>query len=274
MYLEGQQRWPRVHLAYGAFESHCHRIFASDDGPDVTREGSDLYLCCACAAGNAEALRVLEGDGLSLAVSAISRIEREHDFVQETLQEVREKLLVGPSAKVLDYTGRGPLLAWLRVVATRCALDHYRSMRASAARKTELSDSLTERGISIESSLARLRYGSSFQSALRRAVTNLPAQDRNVLRMHVNGQCSIDEIGRAYNVHRATAARWLERARARIYEAVRRELGDGRDHFSESEFRSLARAVGSQLELSFSASSSCISETLPRSLSVEAEVGR
>jgi RNA polymerase sigma-70 factor, ECF subfamily len=90
---------------------------------------------------------------------------------------------------------------------------------------------------------------------LRDAVSGLSRQERNVLRMHVTGHCSIDEIGRAYNVHRATAARWLDRTRTRIYEEVRRELCVKRANLTASEFKSLATMMGNELELSLTRSS-------------------
>jgi RNA polymerase sigma-70 factor (ECF subfamily) len=273
MYLDGLSKWPLVKLALDTFEAHCHRVLgsvASASSLDATaavsgtgsvsadtepREGADLFLCCACAVGDPEALRAFAAEAMSVARSAISRIERDPDFVQETLQEVWDRLLVGPDAKVAQYSGRGPLLAWVRVSATRAALDRCRARGLLAARHTELTDKFTAQGPSPELALTRARYGRAFQKALRNAVAALSAQERNVLRMHVAGQCSIDEIGRAYNVHRATAARWLERSRARIYEAVRRELSTRHAQLTDSEFKSLAHVMGSELELSLTGNS-------------------
>jgi RNA polymerase sigma-70 factor (ECF subfamily) len=267
MYLEGRRRWPLATLAFDAFERHCRRVFGADASNDVKREGADLYLCCACAAGDSEALRTFEREGLDVARAAIARVDRDADFVQETLQEVWDKLLVGPRAKVAYYAGRGPLQAWIRVTATRAALDRCRARGATAAREAELSDRLAATGPSPELALTKARYGGAFQKALRAAVAALSGQERNVLRMHVVGQCGIDEIGRAYNVHRATAARWLERARARIYDAVRRELSNRNPELSDSEFRSLARAMGSELTLSLTGNSARASLGLPHSAS-------
>jgi RNA polymerase sigma-70 factor (ECF subfamily) len=256
MYLEGQRKWPRVQLAFDAFESHCGRLFTAEESEEVSPDAADVYLCCACAAQEAEALRSFESEGTSVATAAISRIDRDPDFVQETMQEVWDKLLLGPDAKVAQYSGRGPLKAWIRVTATRVALDRCRSRGQVAARHVELSDRLAAQDQSPESFLTRARFGDEFQRALQRAVAALSAQERNVLRMHVAGQCSIDEIGRAYNVHRATAARWIERARADIYEAVRRDLCSSRHaQLTESEFKSLAHLIGSELELNLSAGS-------------------
>jgi RNA polymerase sigma-70 factor (ECF subfamily) len=267
MYLEGRRRWPLVTLAFDAFELHCRGVFGPEASEGGKREGADLYLCCACVAGEPEALRTFEREGLDVARAAIARVDRDADFVQETLQEVWDKLLLGPTAKVSHYSGRGPLQAWIRVAATRAALDRCRARNVLAARQTALSDRLAAPGPSPDLALTRARYGRAFQKALRAAVAALSGQERNVLRMHVVGQCSIDEIGRAYNVHRATAARWLERARSGIFEAVRRELSSQHAELSDSEFRSLARMMGSELELSLTLSSVHASLGQPHSAS-------
>jgi RNA polymerase sigma-70 factor (ECF subfamily) len=103
----------------------------------------------------------------------------------------------------------------------------------------------------------RSLYAADFQSALRRALAALSPQARNVLRMHVVGRCNIDEIGVAYGVHRATAARWIERARGKIYDEVRRELCV--DHkLTFSEFRSLATLLGTEVELSLGVFSTAV----------------
>jgi RNA polymerase sigma-70 factor, ECF subfamily len=249
MYLEGQSRWPAVSLELHAFERYCSRLFPglSLEGPPV--DAADLYLCCACCAGNYEAQRVFEGNALAVATAAISRFDRGSDFLHDALQELWEKLLLGPSPKVMQYTGRGPLLAWVRVTATRVALDNCRAHGVFASRHVELSERLAAGGSSVENSLMKAKYGRAFELALADAVSSLSAQQRNVLRMHVAGQCNIDEIGRVYNVHRATAARWIERTRAQIYQAVRRALSARRFRLTDSEFRSLALLLRSELDL-------------------------
>jgi RNA polymerase sigma-70 factor (ECF subfamily) len=252
LFSDGGRRWPKVVLSFDAFEEHCGRVCAGGQAIESVREPADLYLCCACIAGDVEALRSLESEALEVARAAISRINRDRDFVQEALQEVWDKLLLGNHAKILQYSGRGPLKGWIRVAATRVALDRCRSRGIRAAREVELSEQLAAQGANPESFLTKARYGAVFQEAIRRAVSALATQERNVLRMHVSGGCSIDEIGRAYNVHRATAARWLDRSRSRIYESVRQELCAERARLTESEFRSLAHSLGSQLELQLS----------------------
>ncbi|MEO8905986.1 MAG: sigma-70 family RNA polymerase sigma factor [Polyangiaceae bacterium] len=256
LYMAGQRCWPQLTLAYEAFVLHCERVRGQEDSDATQREAGDLYLCCACAGTQPEAMRAFESEVLGVAKAAITRIDRDPGFVQDTLQEVWDKLLTGPQAKVKQYSGRGPLKAWVRVSATRLALDRCRSRGSLARRQVELSDALALDEQSAEARLTKRRFGAAFQAALRDAVAALPTQQRNVLRMHLTGRCNIDEIGLAYNVHRATAARWLERARAQIYDAVRADLGQRVAVLTESEFKSLARMMDGELELSLTSVSS------------------
>jgi len=259
MFLEGQRKWPLVKLGFDVFFGHCRRVLLpSDAGP--AREAADLYLCCACAEAQPEALRLFESEGSGVAKAAIARIDRSADFVEDTLQEVWDRLLLGAEPKVKLYSGRGPLKAWVRVAATRVALDRQRARNRFAGQHVELTDRLAAPGGSPEALLLKARFGHAFQQALRDAVTRLSRQERNVLRMHIAGHCSIDEIGRAYDVHRATAARWLERTRTQIYEEVRQELCVKREHLTASEFKSLASIMGGELELSLSRSSERLSD--------------
>ncbi len=253
MYQEGLRKWPDVPLGFDAFARHCAALFGPQGALDE-REGADLFLCCACALGESEALRTFEREVVPVARLAVSRIRKDREFVEETLQEVWDKLLFGPGAKVAKYSGLGPLAAWVRVAATRTALDRCRALGVAMARQVELTDALAASEHSAELALARARYGAAFQGALREAVANLSVRERNVLRMHVCAQCNIDEIGRAYDVHRATAARWLDRARKSIVEGVKAGLGARAVKLTESEFISVARGLASVLELRLSGS--------------------
>ena len=253
MYLDGQREWPLVALEFATFERHWQGRLAVD-GPLAACGGADLFLSCACAAGNAEALRVFERENRPVARSAIAKVRREDQFVDDCLQDLWEKLLWGPNAKIAKYAGRGALKAWVRVTATRAALDRCRELGVAAARHTELSYELAVVPQTTELALLRTRYAEAFQSALRNAVAALPARERNALRMHLGGGCSIDQIGLTYGVHRATAARWLERARESIAGGVRDALAAREVRLTASEFRSLGHALASELELRLSGS--------------------
>ena len=140
------------------------------------------------------------------------------------------------------------------MAVTRAALDRCRELGVATARHAELSEELAVAPHGVDLALLRARYAGTFQAALRDAVRALPARERNALRMHVGGGCSIDQIGVAYGVHRATAARWLERARESIAQGVRHALSLRNVELTQSEFQSLGHALASELELRLSGS--------------------
>lgn len=246
MFLAGQSKWPALALGFDAFAEHCRAVL--NEGDILPLEPADLFLCCACLDGRPEALESFEHESAAIAELAVRRILDDDDFVQDTLQELWRKLLLGEQAKVRSFSGRGPLKAWVRVAATRVALDRRRASKRQALREVKLPETLAASEVGPEAILLKARFGPAFQEALRRALATLSDQERNVLRMHVVGRCNIDEIGLAYNVHRATAARWIERARGAIYDYVRRELCV--EHkLTVSEFRSLATLLGAEIEL-------------------------
>jgi len=251
MYTAGAQRWPEVELAFDSFARHCTRFGGAAFPCEEQAHGADLYLCCACFSGVARAAVVIQREGAAVAHAAVSRVDRDPEFVQDVVQELWDKLLVGPEAKVGNYAARGPLLGWLRIAATRIALDRMRARKAAALQQNELTSELPAEGLSPEIRLIKARYGKDFRVAFKLAVAALSGRQRNVLHMYLKGRCNIDQIGKAYDVHRATVARWLEQARSDIYETVRRELRVRHGEVTDSEFRSLARVLRSNLESGF-----------------------
>ena len=139
LYAAGQQQWPHVALTFDTFETHCLRILSESDPSESTRQyAGDLYLCCAGSTGNVLAASIIAREGADTVRRAIARINREPDFVEETVQEVWEKLIAGPEPRIAEYAGRGPLNAWLRVTAVHSALDSCRKRRVRDKRTQAL----------------------------------------------------------------------------------------------------------------------------------------
>jgi RNA polymerase sigma-70 factor (ECF subfamily) len=80
----------------------------------------------------------------------------------------------------------------------------------------------------------------------------LPLRERNALRMYFCGRCTIDQIGRAYRVHRATAARWVQLGLQELRQGIRDALVKRDVRLTDSEFFSVAREVQSQLDMRLS----------------------
>jgi RNA polymerase sigma-70 factor (ECF subfamily) len=184
----------------------------------------------------------------------LSRLRPTPQLVDELRQELREKLLVGTEtggAKLREYRGRGPLGAWARVIALRAAYDRARASTRDEPRTTD-EDALVELvDAADQPDIAQLRnqYSVELRAAFLAAARRLDAEERAVLRSHAIDALTIDQIGALYQIHRATAARWVQQAKASLLEALRDELGRrlGREH---EACDSVVALVRSRIDLS------------------------
>lgn len=210
----------------------------------------DLFLVCGCLAGEAAAVAAFERELAPLIDRAVA------SFGAEAAKEVRQGL---STSLLVDHRGRGPLLQeyrgegalrrWLRVVAVREATRLYHAaLREGPSEDEALFDSLVgpgDAGAELVGRDAARRFRRAFSAAL----AELPARERTALRLHVVDGLTIDQIAPAFEVHRATVARWIGAARDTALEQTRRhlmrELALG-----ASEVDSLIRAAQSRVDLS------------------------
>jgi RNA polymerase sigma-70 factor (ECF subfamily) len=211
---------------------------------------ADLAIACSCAAGDPAAHtafeRVLaEVDAAGVATRAPS------DVVDDVKQLLRVQLLVSNAGKppgIAGYRGKGPLRGWLRITATRELIRHKRKREREAPLAPDLDDVLVT---TLDPTLDALKaeYRSEFAVALREAIGELGAEDRTLLRQQIVDGLSIDDVGAAFGIHRATAARWLVRAKAALVEATQRKLAT-RLALPVEQIESVIRLVSSQLDAS------------------------
>jgi RNA polymerase sigma-70 factor (ECF subfamily) len=231
------------------------RAHAEKTGADNARL-SDLALALGCAHANRRALDVLEQILKSELPGALSRLRMAPAEVDEVGSIVREKLLVaaaGGSPKIAEYAGRGSLLGWLRAVIVRAGIDHRRK-QGTEPEPTGDGDPLmraTAAADDPELENIRARYAEPFRDAFRDALRGLDVDERNVLRLYAIEGLNIDQIGALYAVHRATIARWIASARARLLDDTRKLLAQ-RLHIDRAEFESLVRLCRSRIDLAFS----------------------
>jgi RNA polymerase sigma-70 factor (ECF subfamily) len=240
LYERGKAAWPQITLELEAFAAHCAAL---EHGSHV-----DLYLACACARRDPAALDAFERHVIAEVPAYVSRLDAGATFADEVRQRVRERLLVaspGEPPRIADYAGRGPLGAWVRIAATRIALDLLRERGDALAADEDLAPTLHDPALE----LVRERYADAYQAAIKLALSSLSSRERNVLRMHLVARFSIDAIGTTYRVHRATAARWIERAQDKVASETYRLLGE-QLALSHSELDSIARVLVSQLHVS------------------------
>jgi RNA polymerase sigma-70 factor, ECF subfamily len=252
--------WPELDLDEAAFVTHVARVLIPDAaaGASIAEQleavhASDLWLAFGCAEGHEDAVNAFDKEVLRDVGPMIARLQPTPQLVDEIRQQLREKLLLAApgkrkEARIAEYAGRAPLSAWVRVAATRAALDVLRA--AGARRESDVEpDDLSPGGDSPELEYLKERYRPQFKAAFQTALGNLDAEQRTVLRMHVVEGLNIDEIGGLFRVHRSTIARWIAEARVAILDGARRSLQQ-KLGLNEAEFHSLAGVVRSQLSLS------------------------
>ncbi len=243
-----RQAWPRVELDVDAFARHVAARAAV--GSEETLHLSDLYLACACAGGNSAALEAFDARYVAEVPIFLAGVESDPASIDEVRQLLRERLFVAAaerSPKIFEYSGRGTLGSWLRVVTLRVAFNRARGQRKDVPFDEEAVDALPS--LDPDLALLRARYRDDFGRALRQSFADLPPRARLLLRMHFVDGLTLDQMGLVFQVHRATVARWLASARGSVFEGTMTALGDGL-RLDAAEFASLFRAVRSSLDLS------------------------
>jgi RNA polymerase sigma-70 factor (ECF subfamily) len=213
----------------------------------------DLYLVCGCAAGDTAALAGFEqrcGPAIQRALATAGAALAERADLE---QVVRQRLLVEPAGggppRIATYSARGPLPAWVRVVATREAARWLpRAHRELAADDDELAGLLAADDDPELGYLKRV-YRGEFKRAFQAAIEALDARDRLVLCQHLLDGLGIDQLAALHGVHRATTARWIQSAREAVLAGTQRALVD-RLRLSRAEIASVMRLIGSQLDVS------------------------
>jgi RNA polymerase sigma-70 factor (ECF subfamily) len=246
---EARRQLPPLTITDELLAAHVTRW--SDVAGDTPVEVVDLVFARACAAGEPAALAHFDATYRGDMVAALSTFRGDRDFVDEVLQTVREKLFVGASPKILDYGGRGSLRAWLRAVVMRTALNARRRRVADPAPSATDDALLDVAAPAGDPEVAQIvaKYGPSYKQAVHEALADLPPEDRNVLRLSLLEGLGIDAIARIYDVHRATVARWIGRARETVVEGARRRLGESA-RLDPAELASITRACRTTLDLS------------------------
>jgi RNA polymerase sigma-70 factor (ECF subfamily) len=244
----GQGAYPRVEVPADALAA----FVTARARPDAPRERlRELYLTCACARGDAEALAALERELFPDVRRAVLRRCRSDALADEAMQILRETLLVPRGAdppEIADFTGAGPLAGWLRVVAVRIVLRFLRKEE----RSTPIEEVVAERLAALddpELRYIRARYGDAVQVALREAWLEIQAEDRNLLRYRYVDGYGVDQVAAIHRVHRATAARWVNRAEEALVASARRRL-EIRFRVVADEMHSLLRLIRSHLIVS------------------------
>lgn len=188
----------------------------ADSGPDahaIIRKlrVEDLLLVRAALAGDresqAEIGRLAETHVLPWLTTVLRDRERAAESVQRTVVDA-----LYPSADksptLNSYRGYGRLTAWLQTSARHNAFGPGRVGDGSPYPELP--------GLDPEEERIRAEIKKPATDALTRTLEKLPEKERRVLTLYLVKGLSLDEIGRLFGVHRATAHRWIQNAQRNL----------------------------------------------------------
>lgn len=246
--------WPGVEVLPEDFVARIGEVATDGEAGLDAIHTDDVWLALACLARDPHALAAFERDIVKAVRLSVVRASGNGVSADDMLQMTREKLLVGGGPdgsppKLAQYTGRGPLVGWVRVVAVREALYAQRSKRHEhTADDAELLAPEPGKG-GIELEVLRARHGDAFRQAVHDALRGLTSEQRTLLRFHTRDGLTIDQLAPMLGVHRATAARRLTKARSDALDRTRAILRE-RSGLSESEARSICTALANEVDVS------------------------
>jgi RNA polymerase sigma-70 factor (ECF subfamily) len=217
---QARERWPLIKLEPAAFKEHLERL-----GRPAPAFPVDTYLAAACAVGDGAAVRALEEEFISRVPDVVRRIDGSSVFAADLSQQVRIRLLVREGdapPRIARYTGEVPLSAWIRVIAVRLAFNAKRGTKVNREERPEMEGAAEDP----EVEYLRGQYRDTFVRSFKDALGGLSKDDRTVLRLHYVDGVNIDGIGRIFQVHRATVARWLVRIRADVLARAKVRLAE------------------------------------------------
>lgn len=250
---EGQAGWRQLVIAPEQFVIFLARQLPSEAAAPAelsSLRARELFLTCALLLGHPAAQAIFETEYMPRVRRALRQAGAPEPMITDIQQNLYRRLIerqdAGSSRR--GYTGTGSLTSWLCTCAIREAgLQHKRAQRELALDQAA-GEILRDLGKSPESAVLSGHLKQIFQAAFKEAVAALTSRERNLLRYHFLAELSIDQIGTLYHVHRATAARWLQRAQQRLVTKAR-ELFIARANVSDESLPRIMELIQSQLSV-------------------------
>lgn len=251
--LQAFSAWPQLDLS----EEELVRWAAEKVGDQplpAALEGlrwPELLLTCACARGSSKALEAFERVYFGEVGVALSRHKDPPVAAEDLAQLLREKLFLrrgDQPPRIAEYSGRGELRNWLRVVLSRTLIDLTRARREVPMPEQQLFGLLD--GPLQDAELEHLKriYRAQLKELLPRAFNQLPTEDRILLRYRFVDEMPLEQLAALYAVDRTTVVRRLARVRQALLDQMRSLIAT---HLKVdlNELRSIVRLVQSQIDL-------------------------
>jgi RNA polymerase sigma-70 factor, ECF subfamily len=246
---QAREAWPGVDVSFEDFDRWMTERAAGVD--PAALDARDLYLACACHAGNAAALATFDTCFAATIDAALASVRMRDEHGDEIRQRLRAKLFVGERPRIASYAGRGVLGGWVRAATIREAIDLRRELRREVPTEDPLAalEAMPLEDPALEA--LKQQYREPMKAAFSAALAALSAEDRMLLRYKYVDGATLDDIAAIQRVHRATIARRFRELRETIASRTRDNLvaalGVG-----DSDAASIIRLVQSQIDASLS----------------------
>lgn len=221
------------------------------DDPSATEEAingfvdslhaDDLCLIVACERGDQSAWDDLVERFGATVRSAARATSPNEDAAEDLAQSIWAELYGlraredgKPAGKLAYYSGRGSLGGWLRAVVGQLAIDQHRKSARLVqteedadfdrlARETNSGDESfhgAQSSSDPEAALGERRAAADIELALGKAIGELGADDRLLVKLYYFDGLKLREVGAVLGVHEATASRRLTRIHGEIRKRV------------------------------------------------------
>lgn len=250
----GRTRYPRLALTPEAFADYLRERFPDGLGDPAALPAEDLFLACACLDGVPNAAEELRNEYRASLASWVGRVTRSPAATAELADALLADLLVGEpdtGPRLAGYAGRGPLRAWLRMLAVRRSLNTARDAGRHARIENRVFAETVASTPDPEVGFIKARYGAEFETAFRDAMRDLAAGARALLRLHYGQELPLASLAAMHGWSKPTASRRLAAARAELLDGACALLRQ-RLHLDPAELESLFRVVRSQIDVSLS----------------------
>lgn len=184
----------------------------------------ELWLAWACVHRDPAAIAHFEAAYFGEVDAAVRRFDALPVTLEDVQQRLRQKLYLHDPPSLAGYGGQGDLRGWLRAAVLHLLINI--ATREARERPTEdgFFDAVLDTSADVEASYLKQACREEFEQAFTLAMTRLSPRERLLLRYAFADRKNVDQIGAVFNVHRATAARWISSARDRLVDETRGEL--------------------------------------------------
>lgn len=252
---QARQSWPGIRVDPAVW---CRYLAARLPPPAelprvIGRLGLDeLYLCCACAAGDPRAVSAFQERYLPVVDGALRKLRLGQGLREELRQQLAMRLLVGEEGApplIAGFAGAGKLGNWLRVVTARVARRALeREKRVVLSEDDRLEEELVAGQPDAELHHLKAAYREAFRHAFRQALGSLRPREVTLLRQRFVDGLSLEKIGAVYRVHHTTAQRWLEKTRLLLLTRTVEALAE-RLQISKKDCSTIIRLIQSDMDL-------------------------